>query len=491
MTFTTIRFCLFFIVVFTVYTVCTQKYRKYVLLAANVIFYISLDEKMFLLAFITAFVTFFGGKQIEKYKEGERVRAKKYTTVTITAVLMVLFLGKYLNFCTETIQKVLEVFHVSVRIPVFELLAWIGISYYSLKAVSYLVDVYKGKIKGETDWILFVNYLLFFPQIVAGPIGRAEKMLPQMKASLTVTKNQAALSLQKIAEGYFKKLVIANMVVGYVDTVYADVNSQSGLTCLFAAFLYSMQIYCDFSGYSDISIGVSNLLGISVEENFNHPYMAKSMKDFWRRWHISLSSFLVEYVYIPLGGSREGTKKKVRNTLATFLVSGLWHGASWTFVFWGLYHGVCNCFCKKMEKGVEYKRNLPKMVATFCLVTLGWIFFRADSFSTAFLMLKNIFTNTSLSVTAIQETLLVFTGDMMSLAYGLMAVVMIGLLLLREYRYTYGGLSENILQKERKWRGRTLEERREREQYIWLAFCIFSIICMGNFGSQGFIYANF
>ncbi|MDE6314629.1 MAG: hypothetical protein K2M46_13620 [Lachnospiraceae bacterium] len=487
MTFTTIRFCLFFAVVFVIYTCCTQRYRKYLLFMANVLFYLSLDVKVSLLAFFTALVTFFGGRQIEKYKNTDRKRAKSYLLAVIATVLLILFLGKYLNFLTETIQKVMDLFHVSARLPVFELLAWIGISYYSLKAVSYLVDVYQGKIQGETDVILFVNYLLFFPQIVAGPIGRAEKMLPQLRKSLPVTKEQAALALNQLATGYFKKLVIANMAAGYVDKVYADVASKSGLTCLFAAFLYSMQIYCDFSGYSDISIGVSGLLGISVEENFNCPYMAKSIKEFWRRWHISLSAFLVDYVYIPLGGSREGKGKKIRNTLLTFLLSGLWHGASWTFVFWGLYHGVCNCFCK----GIEKKRNIPKILATFCLVTVGWLFFRADSFSTAFLMLKNIAVNTTLSVTAIQETLLVFTGDMMSLAYGLMALVMTGLLLLREYRYTYGGLSENNSEKKKAFAGKSLQERREREQVIWLAFCIFSIICMGDFGSQGFIYANF
>lgn len=501
MTFTTIRFCLFFVAVFVIYTVCKQKYRKYVLLLANILFYLSLDVKMFSLAMFTAIAVFYVGIKVETNRRSNKAVAKKYFVTAVVVLLLVLFLAKYLNFFTETIDMVLEAFGITSFLPVFEVLAWLGLSYYSLKAISYLADVYTGKISCERDVIIFINYLLFFPQIVAGPIGRASGMLPQLRKGETVSKEEAAKSIQQIVNGYFKKLVIANMVTGYVTTVYADVTKASGLTCLLAAFLYSMEIYCDFSGYSDISIGVSRLLGVSVPENFNCPYMAKSIKEFWRRWHISLSSFLTEYVYIPLGGSRLGDKKKVQNTLVTFLVSGLWHGASWTFVFWGLYHGVCNCFCKRVKKGtgqetdtenVTYmqERNLFKTVVTFLLVTVGWIFFRADSFSDAFCVLKNMVCHTSISVVAIQETLLVFTGDMMSLAYGLMSMIMIGLLLIREYRYTYGDLSEGVAKK--KQQGELmLRSKRQREQQIWLIFAVFAIICMGNFGTQGFIYANF
>lgn len=458
------------------------KARKYVLLAGNMVFYISLDIKVFFLAAATTVVTFYIGIQIEKCRENAPKKAKAYITGIIILLVAVLGIFKYLNFFADTIHQVLSWFHIEQDKVVFELLAMVGLSYYSLKAVSYLLEIYKGNRKAANSLVIYADYLLFFPQIVAGPIQEPDSFLRQMEAANPPNEELKKRAVVLLTTGYMKKLVIANMIVGYVDTVYGNIEGHNGLTCVFAAFLYSMQIYCDFSGYSDISIGVAALFGIEVEKNFNCPYLAVNVQDFWRRWHISLSSFLRKYIYISLGGNRKGQLRKIGNTLITFLVSGLWHGASWTFVFWGFYHGVGNCLCRKKQTGEENRftwKNAGKILVTFIFVTIGWVFFRADSFESAFLMLTKMITEFTLSVGAIEQTILVFTGDMMSLCYFLMSFVMIGILMVREFRYTYGSLkAENA-------------PKHEKEEIIWIAFCVFAIICLGDFGTKGFIYANF
>lgn len=483
MTFDTISFCIFMAVMLSIFYVLPVKYRKYLLFFGSIVFYLSLDWKVFCLAAVTVVVTFCAGRQIENKREHKRL-AKGILAGTIVAVILALGLSKYLNFCSEVVELVLHLFHIEHESRVFELLAMVGISYYSLKAVSYLVEVYRGNLKAEKSLVSYGTYLLFFPQIIAGPIDAPQHFLNQLNQPLIYKEENARKAIVLLATGYMKKLVIANMVAGYVDTVYSATESQNGLTCLFGAILYSMQIYCDFSGYSDISIGVSAMFGIQVERNFNCPYLAVSIKDFWRRWHISLSSWLRTYVYIPCGGSRGGNYKKIRNTLITFFISGLWHGAAFTYVFWGIYHGVLNCFCKKVEiqkniSGVKCLCRFGKILVTFLLVTVGWIFFRADSFQKAFEILGKICFDTSFTMDAVLQTILVFTGDIMSLAYFVSSVVVSLLLLIREYRYTYGKLAT------------ASKERREREALVWTAFCVFATICLGNFGTQGFIYANF
>lgn len=480
MTFDTISFCIFMAVMLLIFYLMPVKYRKYLLFLGSVVFYISLDWKVFCLAAVTVLLTFYTGRQIEKQKEQGK-SAKGLLAGTVVILILALGLSKYLNFFSEIIDIVLNLFHVEHTSKVFELLAMIGISYYSLKAISYLVEVYRGKIKAEKSLVSYSTYLLFFPQIIAGPIDTPDSFLEQINQPLVYREENIKKAIVLIATGYMKKLAIANLVAGYVDTIYTSTESRNGLSCLFGAVLYSMQIYCDFSGYSDISIGVSALFGIQVERNFNCPYLAVSIKDFWRRWHISLSSWLRNYIYIPCGGNKKGTVAKIRNTIITFLLSGLWHGAAFTYVFWGIYHGILNCFCKKIvtETKPSGIRRFGKILVTFFLVTVGWIFFRAGSFEKAFQVLSKICTQTSFSMDSILQTVLVFTGDIMSLAYFGSSVVLSLLLLIREYRYTYGRLA-----------GASVETK-EKEAMIWTAFCVFAIICLGNFGTQGFIYANF
>lgn len=482
MTFDTIGFCIFLPLLLLIFYMVPVRLRKYVLLLGNIIFYISLDWKVLCLAAATAIVTFYSGIQIEKYRESQKKRAKAYTSGTIILLVLILALFKYLNFFADTIYQVLSWFHIEQERVIFELLAMVGLSYYSLKAISYLMEIYRGNRKAVGDFVIYADYLLFFPQIVAGPIQEPNSFIGQLENPKTPDEVLKKRAIVLLATGYMKKLVVANMIVGYVDAVYGNIAGHNGLTCLFAAFLYSMQIYCDFSGYSDISIGVAALFGIEVEQNFNCPYLAVNVQDFWRRWHISLSSFLRKYIYISLGGNRKGKLRKVVNTLFTFLVSGLWHGASWTFVFWGFYHGIGNCFSKGKKDGGESRFTLKvagKVLVTFLFVTVGWVFFRADSFQSAFLLLKKVVTEFSLSVGAVEQTILVFTGDMMSLCYFLMSLLFIVILMVREFRYTYGGMKT----------GSVIE--REKEEVMWIAFCVFAVICFGDFGTKGFIYANF
>lgn len=483
MTFDTISFLLFMAVMLFIFYLIPAVHRKYVLFLGSVIFYISLDWKVFCLALGTVIVTFLSGRRIER--QIEQGKSAKILLIGVIVILFVILgIAKYLNFFSEIVYIVLDFFRVNHSSKVFELLAMIGISYYTLKAVSYLVEIYQGKIKAEKSLVSYGTYLLFFPQIIAGPIATPDSFLPQINQPLIYKEENIKKAIVLIATGYMKKLAIANVAAGYVNSVYAAIESRNGLTCLFGAILYSMQIYCDFSGYSDISIGVSALFGIEVKSNFNCPYLSGSIKDFWRRWHISLSSWLRNYVYIPCGGSKKGGLAKIRNTMLTFFVSGLWHGADFTFVFWGIYHGILNCFCKKVKK--QEKKSSPKawvrlgkIGVTFLCVTAGWIFFRADNFGQAFQMLEKICMEMSFSEDAILQTILVFTGDIMSLGYFVSVVGMSILLMVREYCYTYGKLAD------------ATEKRKEKETIIWIAFCVFAVICLGNFGTSGFIYANF
>lgn len=486
MTFDTLRFCIFFLIVLGVFYLTPLAKRKYIVLVASVSFYMLLDVKVCILALFTVVFTFFGTGIMVRLQQEKKVYGRCCFVGMLTVFLGILGIFKYLNLASDILYQVMGLFHVSAEKKVFELFATIGLSYYTLKAVMYATEVYQKKIELEKDFVALASYFLFFPQIIAGPIDRPKSLLFQLKGELGYREELAKRSLVLIASGYMKKLVVANMVVGYVDSIYADVTAYGGLTLLYGIFLYSIQIYCDFSGYSQISMGLAGLLGIEVGENFNCPYLALNIKDFWSRWHISLSSFLRDYIYIPLGGNRNGSVKKVKNTLVTFLLSGLWHGANYTFLAWGLFHGILNCMCKKTkEKDICCKtlkdrvKLAGRIMVTFCLVTVGWVFFRAESLTQAVTLLTRVITTfgKSISVEGVLEMIMVYTGDMMSLSPFLMSGILIFVLFIREYRYTYGRLSKDC--------------NREKEQMHWLAFCIFAIVCFGNFGSQGFIYANF
>ena len=363
--------------------------------------------------------------------------------------------------------------------PSLSLLLPLGISYYTFKIISYNADIFLGKReaeKGLSGCGAYLTYVLFFPQIVSGPIERSESFLAQLHAGPAYDAGLFAEGLQRIVLGLFKKMVIANRLSGYVDAVFAAPEAYPGLACVMAAFFYSFQLYCDFSGYSDIAIGMGNLLGIRSRENFACPYFSRGIKEFWSRWHISLSSWLKDYIYIPLGGSRVSSFWHGVNVLATFLVSGLWHGASWTYVIWGGIHGVWNLISRKKDPDRSLARRIWQTLVTFFGVTVGWVFFRAERFAGALAFLKHAVTGFSLSYADIQSSILPFTGDNTCAAYFLTACGFLFFLFLYERERVYG---------------RTRGKEGAWLSVFWLAFMMLSIVLFGVFGVSGFLYANF
>ena len=286
------------------------------------------------------------------------------------------------TFFAESVQpSLLHSFTLKIILPV-------GISFYTFQALSYSIDVYREKIEPAKDPIAFFAYVAFFPQLVAGPIERATNLLPQFQKARTFDYAEAVDGCRRILWGLFKKMVIADNCAIYVDSVWKDYAYQSGSTLVLAAILFAFQIYGDFSGYSDIAIGSAKLFGINLRDNFLTPYFSRNVAEFWKRWHISLNTWFVDYVYIPLGGSREGRWNTIRNTFAIFLLSGLWHGANWTYVGWGAYHALLFVpliwlGSTKKYRDVATWKQVPQMLLTFGLVVLGWIIFRAPSIADA------------------------------------------------------------------------------------------------------------
>lgn len=269
----------------------------------------------------------------------------------------------------------------------------LGLSFFTFQSISYIADCYTKKIEVEHNPLIVAQFVSFFPVISSGPIQRADKLIPQMKTVHHFDYDNATDGMKLFAWGLFKKLCIADRIAVYVNFVYGNVSEQYGLALLLATVLYSFQIYCDFSGYSDMAIGIARYIGFDAGKNFDHPYLSQSVGEFWRRWHISLSLWLRDYVYIPLGGSRVALPRIYMNIIITFLVSGVWHGSTWNFVIWGLLHGIYQCV-GRAAKPVFEKARLPawlKVVVTFCLVTFAWIFFRAENLSEAMIVIKKIF----------------------------------------------------------------------------------------------------
>ena len=325
----------------------------------------------------------------------QRSYKKFWLWANVLLNLGILGVFKYYDFFVESFARLLG---VDAETHLLHLVLPVGISFYTFQALSYSIDVYKGKIAATRDLVAFAAFLSFFPQLVAGPIERATNLLPQFQQRRVFDYQQAVDGMRQILWGLFKKIVVADNCATYVDTVFGSIGGQSGSTLALAAVLFTFQIYGDFSGYSDIAIGTAKLFGIRLMRNFNVPYFSRDIAEFWRRWHISLTTWFRDYVYIPLGGSRpeiplyarhpEAYKKAivVRNTFVIFLLSGFWHGANWTFVLWGAYHALLFLPLILTGKNRKYMdaptwRDLPKILLTFALVVFGWIIFRAESIS--------------------------------------------------------------------------------------------------------------
>ena len=338
MLFNSFAFAVFLPIVFILYWVLPHKARWILILAASYYFYMSWNAKYIFLILFTTIISYVAAILLEKT---ENLRTKKGILVgTAVICLGVLFFFKYFNFVSESVTAVFRLFAIQMNPVLLNLLLPVGISFYTFQTLSYVIDVYKGDVKVEHHFGYYATFISFFPQLVAGPIERTNNLLPQIKTEHKFNYDQATYGLKLMVWGYFKKIVIADTLSQFVSKVYDAPQGFSGFALILATVFFTLQIYCDFSGYSDIAIGTAKLLGINLMTNFKSPYFSQSIKEFWSRWHISLSTWFRDYVYIPLGGSRVGKIRHAVNLLITFLISGLWHGANWTFVIWGGIHGL-------------------------------------------------------------------------------------------------------------------------------------------------------
>ncbi len=335
-------------------------------------------------------IDFCSGIQIEREKSNKKL----WLVISLIANLGILLFYKYFNFLNENISGILNFFQVQNNIPALEIILPIGLSFHTFQAMSYTIEVYRGNQKAERNFLTYSLYVMYFPQLVAGPIERPQNLLKQLNDSIFLSYSNVVQGLFRIACGFFKKVVIADRLSLFVDPVYNNINDSNGLSILLATIFFAFEIYCDFSGYTDIAIGISKMMGINLMENFKNPYLSSSIKEFWNRWHISLSSWFRDYVYIPLGGNKTSPMRWVFNILFVFFLSGLWHGARWNYIIWGLLHGslllIETLIFKQFKLPVIIKR-----IVVFALVCFGWIFFRVKEVKDAFSAIKNLL-NTSI-----------------------------------------------------------------------------------------------
>ncbi len=384
---------IFLPVVFLLYWFVFKKLRwqNLLILVASYVFYGWWDWRFLILIVITSLSSFASGLLIRHF-EGRRSAQRAVSAANIVLNLGILATFKYFNFFVGSLQSVLSAAGVAVDWPTLHIILPVGISFYTFQALSYSIDVYARRIEPTRDVIAFFSFISFFPQLVAGPIERATNLLPQMLNARCFDYCQAVDGLRQMLWGFFKKLIIADGCAEVVNQTWGGMDSATGLLLLVCSLLFTFQIYADFSGYSDIAIGCAKLFGIKLTTNFRVPYFSRNVREFWRRWHITLMGWFTQYVYFPLGGSRCSRRRTVLNTIIVFALSGLWHGADWTFVLWGLYHALLFIplillGSQRYRDTVAHGRLLPSlrelvsMVVTFLLINFGWILFRAPDFA--------------------------------------------------------------------------------------------------------------
>ena len=393
MLFNSLEFILFLPIVFYLYWALRRwvRIQNLFVVIASYLFYGWWDWRFLLLIAFTTLCSYTSGLLMERFRERKGV-PKLVCISNITLNLGILFLFKYFNFFAESLIALLSAIGIQAHPTTLSLILPVGISFYTFQAIGYTIDVYKEKIPAARDSIAFFAFISFFPQLVAGPIERASRLYPQFLRQRTFDYQQAVRGCRLILWGFFKKIVIADGAAEIVNAIFGNAAAYNASSLWLGAILFTFQIYGDFSGYSDIAIGTARLLGINLMKNFDKPYLSQSIPEFWRRWHISLTTWFRDYIYFPLGGSRCSKAKCLRNTMIVFLLSGLWHGANWTFVAWGLYHALF--FIPRLLSGKKENGNtrfpLLSVAITFLIVTIGWVLFRADSLSSAFVFLKGM-----------------------------------------------------------------------------------------------------
>ncbi len=474
MLFNSLSYAVFLPVVFAIYWFLPYKRRWVLLLVASYYFYMSWNPKyaVLILGTIISYVSALvlgkcGNKQ------------KKIILIGTTVVCLgVLFVFKYYNFAIESAVAFLKICSFNINPTALNLLLPVGISFYTFQTLSYVIDVYKGKIKPERHFGYYATFVSFFPQLVAGPIERTDNLLPQIKKKHNFDYTLATYGLKLMAWGYFKKIVIADTLAVYVDKVYNHLTWYSGFSLVAATFFFTLQIYCDFSGYSDIAIGSAKLMGINLMTNFKSPYLSSSVKEFWSRWHISLSTWFRDYVYIPLGGNRGGKFKRNRNILITFLVSGLWHGANWTYVIWGGIHGTAQIVekgCKKLREETPILKA-AKIILVFAFCNIAWVFFRVNAIGD----IGYIFTHW---MDGIHSPILYLKSGLVDMGIDKERLLKISFVLMPLFLYDYVSLKEDVIE--------TISQEKKPIRYLFYFTIITIILCFRANSEAVFVYFQF
>ena len=492
MLFNSIDFLIFFPVVTLIYLIIPARFRQFWLLVTSYWFYMNWNPKYGLLLLFSTAATWLCGIGLEKAQT--KGRRKLFLAICFLANLGILFYFKYFNFGIESINAVL---HTQMR--TFDIVLPVGISFFTFQALGYTVDVYRGDIRAERNFIRYALFVSFFPQLVAGPIERSGNMMHQIREVPFWSRKQI-LQADRIRDGLilmvwgmFLKVVIADRISTLVDTVFDRYYAYGSVALVMAAVGFGLQIYCDFSSYSIIAVGSAKVMGFQLMENFNAPYMATSVTEFWRRWHISLSTWFRDYLYIPLGGNRKGKARKLLNLLITFTVSGLWHGANWTFVFWGFLHGiylVLENLLRPAVRKINARYNVKtgttgyricRAVVTFVLVDFAWIFFRADSMHQALGFIRHMFTQADLWVLSGNAvyTYGLTVNEMSILCWSLLLLLFVDLIRVRR-----GVMLDTWLRTQ--WTGFRI---------VFVLFILFATVIFGVYGpgfdSKQFIYFQF
>jgi alginate O-acetyltransferase complex protein AlgI len=400
MLFNSLEFVIFFPVVVALYFSIPHRYRWALLLAASYYFYMCWKAEYIFLIVASTLIDYYAG--IQMGKTAEKRNRTKYLIMSLLANIGLLFSFKYFNFFNDSMRSLFDSLNIFYGVPALKVLLPVGISFYTFQTLSYTIDVYRGTREPEKHLGIFAVYVSFFPQLVAGPIERSTSLMPQFYKKNDFSYQRAVDGLKLMLWGFFKKIVIADRLAFYVNHVYNNPGDYSGAPLIMATYFFAFQIYCDFSGYSDIAIGAARVMGYDLMDNFKRPYFSKSISEFWKRWHISLSSWFRDYLYISLGGSRVAKWRWYYNLFIVFVVSGFWHGANWTFMVWGALHGaylVISIWTGNLRRKVCDLFNLTghpkihravKVFVTFHLVLLAWVFFRANSLGDAFFVLRRM-----------------------------------------------------------------------------------------------------
>lgn len=475
MLFNSFEFLIFFPIVTILYFLLPHRYRWFHLLVASCIFYMALIPVYILILAFTIVVDYFAGIYIE---ESQGRKRKMFLVLSIIANVGVLAVFKYYNFFIDNVNELLNLSGEN-QLPFLSILLPVGLSFHTFQAMSYTIEVYRGHQAAERHFGIYSLYVMFYPQLVAGPIERPQNLLHQFREKHSWDTQRVYEGLRQMLWGLFKKVVIADRLSIYVNEVYGDPGSWPGANIGLATVFFAIQIYCDFSGYSDIAIGSAKVMGFKLMTNFNRPYFAKNIQEFWKRWHISLSTWFRDYLYISLGGNRVGKFRRYLNVAIVFVVSGFWHGANWTFIIWGAAHAVMIVLYMlyKEHNLVKARSNwitdALSMITTFIVVCIAWVFFRAESASQAFYMIGKMLTISEWQHFSLNGGTHVINFGVLSLALSLLAI---GVLMISDK-------FQNVQQ--------TALNKRPIADVLSNAMLLYAIISFGVFDKTSFIYFQF